>query len=88
MPLPFRYGLILASARRADAARSATAAGSGVRRLNPLRDSDEELDDDDDEQQENTMDWVQAALKVRTGYRLPSGLQCADGRTGCKRPSR
>ena len=54
-----RYGLILASARREQAARPAA---TGVRALNPLRDSDDELEEDEEE--ENTIDWVQAALKV------------------------
>lgn len=38
-----------------------------MRRLNPLRDSDEELEGEEDDaqkQEEDTMDWVQAALKV------------------------
>lgn len=52
----FRYGLILPSKNKNKAG------GLGTRKLNPLLDSDDELDQDE----ESPLNWVEASLKVTT----------------------
>jgi len=56
-----KYGLILPSALKASTSASAA---STIRTLNPLRDSDEDLQTSEEE---DTMDWLQASLKKSGG---------------------
>ena len=55
----FRYGLILPNSNKAKEA----ALNFRARTLNPLLDSDDELEKDEEEE-ENAIDWVQKTLKV------------------------
>ena len=50
----FRYGLILPNKNKDKTG------GLGTRKLNPLLDSDDELDQDE----ESPLNWVEASLKV------------------------